>query len=163
MADSFATAPTGKNRPFLIGKQAVMNHERAVTTLAKALVRIADVLPRVKLATVLYPTDQMQAAVNELYKHLLCFFTRAHDWYHESTLHHIIHSITQPVELRYADILDKIGECSKSIDQITLSGSQAELRDMHKKLDVVLTRLERSDANVQDMANQMIGESVKQR
>lgn len=116
-----------------------------ITSLAKALSQIADVLPRVKLATILYPTDKMKTAVEQLYAHLLRFFIRANDWYRASTISHIVHSITRPAELRYKDLVEAIAEYSRRIDNLALSGSQAELRDMHKKLDRTLSILERSD------------------
>ena len=117
-----------------------------ITCLAKALSQIADALPRVTLSAILYPTEKMKAAVEELYAHLLRFFIRADDWYREGSLRHILHAVTRPAELRYKDLIEKIAECSRTIDNLALSGSQAELRDMHKKLDKALSKLERSDA-----------------
>ncbi|PGH01802.1 hypothetical protein AJ80_08969 [Polytolypa hystricis UAMH7299] len=87
----------------------------------------------------LYPTARMKVAVRELYTHLLRFFIRAHDWYQESPWRHALHAITRPVELRYTDLLDKIAECSQAIDQLAISGSQAEVRVMHRKLDALLS------------------------
>ena len=138
-----------------------MNHEKTITMLGKAILQIADSLPRVRLATMLYPTGKMRIAVEELYAHILRFLMRAHDWYRESSLRHIINSIIQPPELRYVDLLDRIQECSRRIDQLCLSGSQAELRDMHNKLDIVVTKLERSDADIKEMAAKMIGKIQK--
>lgn len=122
-----------------------MNHENVLTSLAKAISQIADVLPRVKLATILYPTEKMKTLVEELYVHLLRFFIRADDWYRGSTISHVVHSITRPAELRYKDLIETIAEYARRVDSLALSGSQAELRNMHKKLDRTLSILERSD------------------
>ncbi len=97
----------------------------------------------------------MKHAVSELYSYLLKFFIRAHDWYQESTLHHILHSITRPAELRYRDLIHKIDECSRNINRLAVSGAQAEQRDMHKKLEVALSRLERCDTMLLEMKQMM--------
>lgn len=44
---------------------------------------------------------------------------------------HMLHSITQPADIRYKDILDNIEECSRRIDQWAVSSAQADIRDMH--------------------------------
>ena len=83
----------------------------------------------------------MQDAIEKLYSNLLLFFTRALEWYQESPWRHVLHSITQPVELRFADLLDQIKFCSKNIDQVALSAFQAETRDIHGKVDLLATEL----------------------
>ncbi|KAH0565264.1 hypothetical protein GP486_001345 [Trichoglossum hirsutum] len=134
---------------------AFLNHDTVISTLAKGLSQIADALPRAELATILYPTKRMKNAVAELYAYLIKFLIRAHDWYQESTLRHLLHSITRPVELRYKDLIEKIAACSRDIDQLAVSGAQAEQRDMHEKLDTALFKLERSDATLLEMREMM--------
>ena len=104
----------------------------------------------------LYPTELMREAVVGLYTHLIRFFIRAYDWYQESTFKHVYHSVTRPYELRYKDLVEKVTECSESIDKLAVSGAQAEQRDMHKKLDVILSRQDRSDLNVREIKGTMI-------
>ena len=108
-----------------------MNQEELIATLAKAMCRIADSLPRQQLATILYPTQDMKRAVAHLYAHLMEFFTIAWQWYQEGPMKHMLHSITQPASIRYKDILNDIEECSRRIDQWAVSSAQAEIRDMH--------------------------------
>ena len=108
-----------------------MNQEELIATLAKAMCRIADSLPRQQLATILYPTQDMKRAVAQLYAHLMDFFTMAWQWYQEGPMKHVLHSITQPASIRYKDILNDIEECSRRIDQWAVSSAQAEIRDMH--------------------------------
>ncbi|KAK7994555.1 hypothetical protein PG991_016143, partial [Apiospora marii] len=124
---------------------AVQNHESVITLLAKALSRIGDVLPRVEFYTTLYPTERITNAVEELYAQLLVFLDRAMDWCQEGTLLHILHSITRPPELQYADILERIDAISRRIDQLAITGSQAEIRAIHQKVDAGL-QLNRSSA-----------------
>ena len=108
-----------------------MNQEELIATLAKAMCRIADSLPRQQLATILYPTQEMKRSVAQLYAHLMKFFTMAWQWYKEGPVKHMLHSITQPASLRYKDILSDIEDCSRRIDQWAVSSAQAEIRDMH--------------------------------
>ena len=102
-----------------------------MSTFAKTLCRIADCLPRQELALVLYPTKQIKQGVAQLYAHFMDFLVRAMKWYREGAVNRIVHSITQPVGIRYKDILESIEDCSRSIDKWVTASAQAELRDMH--------------------------------
>ncbi|KAF7534382.1 hypothetical protein G7054_g6263 [Neopestalotiopsis clavispora] len=121
---------------------AVQNHEAVVSFLAKALARISDALPRMEFYSILYPTDRMRNLIQDVFSQLLEFFCRAFEWYREGTFKHIIHSITRPVELSYEDIVGRIEELSRSIDQQAVSASQAELRRIHSKIDVLIYKLD---------------------
>lgn len=114
-----------------------MKHETTATKLAKTMSQIADALPRVKLASILYPTDRMMLAITELNAYIMKFLIRAHDWYTEGSLKHAWHSLTQTSELRFDDLIELISERSLVIDQLASSGQQAEFRDMHGKVDEV--------------------------
>lgn len=103
----------------------------------------------------LYPTERMKQAVMELYAYLIRFLIRAYDWYQERTLVHLLHSITRPAELRYKDLIENISDCSLKVDRLALSGAQAEQRDMHKKIDVVIAKLEHSENNLAEMKGLM--------
>ena len=135
-----------------------MNHETLISTVAKGLTQIADALPRVELANNLYPSKRMEHAVSELYAYVIKFFIRAYDWYRESTFSHVLHSITRPAELRYKDLLDKITDRSRSIDQLAVSGSQAEQREMHKKLNAFVAEQNSMAALVSDLKKLIVCE-----
>ena len=105
-----------------------------LSSLTKGLLRIANSLPRLDLAAVLYPTKRMKQAVAELYANIIQFFLRAQKWYQEGKIRHAIHSITRPVELRYNDLIEGIEECSSNLDKLAWAGSQAEQRDMHSEI-----------------------------
>ena len=77
----------------------------------------------------------MKNAIADLYASLLRFLIRARDWYDEGKLQHFYHSITRPTELRYSDLLEQIAQSSRLIDQLAVSGQQAEFRDMHAKIN----------------------------
>ena len=90
----------------------------------------------------LYPTTRMADAVEGLYAHIIRFLIRAHNWYREGTLRHIVHSVTRPAELRYHDILETIEAGSRNIEQLAVAGSQGELRQMQTLLKVMADRVE---------------------
>ncbi|KAF2802196.1 uncharacterized protein BDZ99DRAFT_402242 [Mytilinidion resinicola] len=122
---------------------AVENHGKVIATLAKAISQIADTLPRIELASNLYPTDRMRAAVTDLYVYILRFLIRARDWYEEGKLYHFLHSITRPEELRYKDLLEQISQSSRIINQLAVSGQQAEFRDIHDKINKTSAMVEK--------------------
>ncbi|KAF6812698.1 hypothetical protein CSOJ01_04994 [Colletotrichum sojae] len=115
-------------------KAGVVNHEKTTTLLAKSLAEIAEHLPRWELKSRLYQTAPVQRPLEELYSLILEFLSRAYTWYREPRVCRVIHSITQPPELRYNDLLKEISDRSTRIDQLANAGSQAELRDMHEEL-----------------------------
>ncbi|KAK5991936.1 hypothetical protein PT974_05326 [Cladobotryum mycophilum] len=133
----------------------VIQHEKTVKLLAKSLAEIAERLPRLHLTSGLYPTPQMRRAAEELYSSILKFLMRAYDWYNEGKLYHIIHSFTKPPELYYSDLLEEITANSRNIDQLAIAASQAEMRDMHKKVSILVSMLSSSDERMKDMAEKM--------
>ena len=132
--------------------QGILNYEELTSTFAKALCRIADCLPRQELHLVLYPTKQIKQEVARLYAYLIQFLTKALKWYQEGTFKHIIHSFTQPVGLKYKDILENIEDCSRRIDQWAISSAQAELRDVHTLQREMHSNLESTGAVVRQSA-----------
>ncbi|KAH8654591.1 hypothetical protein BGZ60DRAFT_547153 [Tricladium varicosporioides] len=121
---------------------AMINHEKVISKLVEALSHIADNLPRVKLAVYLFPTERMQIAVAELNTCILKLLVQVHDWYREGKLKHIIHSITQPFELQYDDLLELISRTSSTVQGLAVSGQQVELRSMHGKVDEVNAKVD---------------------
>lgn len=125
-----------------------MNNETTASKLAKAMSQIADALPRVKLASILYPTDHMRTAVTELNAYIMRFLIRAHDRYTEGSLKRAWHSLVQPSELRFDDLIALISERSRVIDQLASSCQQAEFRDMHTKVDEVNTKVDKIENKI---------------
>ena len=87
----------------------------------------------------------MRLAVEKLYSCLLEFLATAYGWCKESKFEHFIHSITRPPELRYKDLLERVAECSRNIQNLAVSSSQAELRVMHSTIGKILHRLDFSE------------------
>ncbi|KAG8159841.1 hypothetical protein KVR01_010478 [Diaporthe batatas] len=113
----------------------VINHEKTVKGLAKALSEIADALPRVEIRSSLFPTDRMKAAVSNLSADILKFLTRAHKWFSEGSLKRTIHSFTQPFDLRYGDILEDIRRGSYLVKDLAACGQLFELRQVNRNVE----------------------------
>jgi hypothetical protein len=76
----------------------------------------------------------MKTAVASLYAYIIRFLIRAAEWLGEGSLRHALHSITQPVALRYADILKAIQQNTKIVQDLATVSCQIEQRDMHHKI-----------------------------
>ena len=136
--------------------KSVENHEGNLKILAKSVHQIAVRLPRIKIQSMLYPTQQMRLAVESLYSCILEFLLRAHMWINESKLRHLYHSITQPHALHYDDLLERIKDCSKDVLELADVGLQAETRAMHRmsshKLDEIGSKVLATDTKIQGLA-----------
>ena len=140
--------------------EAIAEHENLGTTLVTGLCHVADALPRVELATILYPTNLMKQLVAILYAQIMKFLVRALEWYEEGKIAHAIHSITKPVALRYDDIIKDIHRATQSVTDSAATCSQAEQRDMHNELRAIRsladTAIVNSQAGQRDMHNELL-------
>ncbi|KAE8452953.1 hypothetical protein EG329_012140 [Mollisiaceae sp. DMI_Dod_QoI] len=133
-----------------------MNHEATISALTKALCQIGDSLPRLELAIILYPTKRMMQAVAELYAYVIKFLIRAQNWYKENKLEHAWHSFSRPVDIRYKDLIEEIRVRSETITALAVTGSQAEQRDMHRKLQMELEHNQALRREVQEIKTLII-------
>lgn len=113
----------------------MLNHEDLITRLAKAMSKIADVLPRVDLQNELYQTSLMTRHVEDLYAEIITFFDRASKWYSDGKMTHVLKSFTSPYSLHFKDLVDQIDERTRRIDSLAATLAQAELRRMHILLE----------------------------
>jgi hypothetical protein len=125
--------------------------------LAKGLSQIADVLPRIEFANVLYPTARMQYAVSEIYSKIIRFFLRAERWYQQGKLRHAWEALSRPAELYYNDLVRDVEGCTKEIETLASAGAQAEQRDMHLEIQDLSKRLKSSEEILQEMRGLLIG------
>ncbi|KAK0645965.1 hypothetical protein B0T16DRAFT_390484 [Cercophora newfieldiana] len=136
---------------------SVVNHAETLKLLAKSTSEIATRLPRIKILSQLYATQQMRLAVDNLYSCILEFLLSAHAWCNESKFRHFYHSFTRPHKLRYHELLDRITDCSNNVIELAALGSQAEIRVMHtsqaRKLEEILNALEVADRQRQNQLN----------
>ena len=131
-------------------------------SLAKGLCYVADSLPRVEFLTLLYPTRRMKQAVANLYAYIIRFLIRAQGWYQESKPLHALHSFTRPAELRYADLIEEIEACTRTVDSLASAAAQAEQRDMHLKLQVLVDRQGAFEILLREMYGKLISKSTFQ-
>jgi hypothetical protein len=112
-------------------------------TIVTGLCDIADALPRVELAGILYPTPMMKQAIATLYAHIISFLIRALEWYESSKLTRAVQSITKPAALRYDDIVRDIYKSSQTVAALAVASSQAEQRDMHDQIQSLVSLVQR--------------------
>ncbi|RKK22269.1 hypothetical protein BFJ66_g1351 [Fusarium oxysporum f. sp. cepae] len=128
---------------------SVVNHGETLKLLSKSLYEVAQRLPRIEHLSALYPTKNMKLAMESLYSCIMEFLLIAHSWCNESKFKHIYHSFTRPHELRYSDLLQRIGTCTDNINELATVGSQTELRVMHNtqssKLNEIILSLQTSE------------------
>ncbi|KAK2779386.1 nacht domain protein [Colletotrichum kahawae] len=114
---------------------AVLNYEELLVEVSKAVSRIADVLPRTELHSLLYSTPRMQETVAQLYAKILEFSIMAIRFYKKGKLSHSIASIVKPFSLTFKPIIEEIRERSIRVDELASALSKAEIRDLHVKIN----------------------------
>ncbi|CZR55629.1 uncharacterized protein PAC_05517 [Phialocephala subalpina] len=77
----------------------------------------------------------MQSHVEDLYSEIISFFDRASKWYKDGKFMHMLKSFTNPYSLRFKDLVDRIDEKTRRIDNLAATLAQAELRRMHILLE----------------------------
>lgn len=110
--------------------------------IVDALCDISESLPTAESAITLYPTPAMVKSVSILYEHIIRFLIRAWDFYHETKIMHVIHSVTRPAALRYDDLLKSIQRDAESVRRLAMTKSQEEVRSVHKEVRDLRERLE---------------------
>jgi hypothetical protein len=109
----------------------LLNHEELIKQVSKALVQIAEVLPRIDIKISLYPSEEMSRAVTTVYVSILQLLQQAAGWYSEGKVKHFVSSIIRPYELRFKDLVDDIARSSRQVDQLAFTASQKELKELH--------------------------------
>ncbi|KAI8677450.1 hypothetical protein NCS56_00635000 [Fusarium sp. Ph1] len=99
----------------------------------------------------LYPTKHIHLAVESLYAVVLDFLLIAHSWCNESKLRHAYHSFTRPHEIQYKDLLERITDCTNTINELADVGAQTEIRVMHtthtSKLNEIIKALQACESD----------------
>ncbi|KAL1642212.1 hypothetical protein SLS58_005552 [Diplodia intermedia] len=116
----------------------VLNHEETTAELAKAVSRIADVLPRVKLQLLTFETRWMKDAAESLYVEVINFLMRSLEWYEANPWKHAWKAFKNPYKLRFEDLQDKIDEKSRRMDEMANTLSHMKINEIHQ----VVVRLE---------------------
>ena len=113
----------------------MLNHEELLTEIAKAVSKIANILPRADLCSNLYPTQRMRVAVAQLYAKVMYFVQDAVKWYKKGKLAHSLSAVFKPYSLGFKAIVEEISEASRRVDQEASAASKAEIRELHIKIE----------------------------
>lgn len=126
-----------------------------ISELAKAVSRIADALPRVKLQLLAFGTDWMKDASQSLYGEVISFLTRSLEWYEANPRKHAWKAFKDPYRLRFQDLRDKIDEKARRMDEMANTLSQMKINDMHQALARMESTMNgrHTDAGVSQMTN----------
>ncbi|KAL9112820.1 MAG: hypothetical protein Q9227_002897 [Pyrenula ochraceoflavens] len=109
----------------------VLNHEELVTELSKALANVCNTLPRTQLHLVLYPSERMKRAVEELYALLICFYQRALRWYEKNRLKHVVQALIRPFRLAFGDLVERINSQARAIESLAITMAHQEIRSIY--------------------------------
>lgn len=131
----------------------ILNRATLIEELAKALVGIADKLPRVHLNADLYQTSDMEAALARLYASILMFFRLCAKWYNRGSLGRFCSALKDPFELKYKALLADIELCSSLVDNLANAGARVEIRSVHALSESDHAKLIEIDAKVTDAFN----------
>jgi hypothetical protein len=118
-----------------------MNYEELLLEISKAVSRIADVLPRTHLHSMLYPTDQMQEAVSMVYAKIIEFSITAIKWYKKNKFMRVVSSVVKPFSLGFKNIIDEVSDRSRRVDEEANAATKAEIRDLHVNIQGLNQRI----------------------
>lgn len=107
-----------------------MNQEELISQLAKAMCKIAEVLPRVELKALTYRTDTIKHHIESLYATIIKFFDRVIKWYQEGPAKHAWNAFWKPFRLRFQDLCDEIDEGARRVDKLAEALMQAEVKEL---------------------------------
>lgn len=108
-----------------------------VSELAKAISKIGDVLPRVRLQLLIFRTAWMQEASQLLYADIIGFLMRCVEWYEASPWRHAWKAFRDPYKLCFNDIVEKIDDRARRMDDMANTLSQKTINEMHEMLSRV--------------------------
>lgn len=106
-----------------------------ISELSKAVSKIADALPRVKLQLLTFETDWMKDAVQSLYAEIINFLVRSLGWYEAKPWKHAWKAFKDPYKLRFQDLQDKIDEKARRMDKMANTLSQMRINEIQRALE----------------------------
>lgn len=127
----------------LISRKSTVNHENIVTQISKALVDIAEILPRTELSSH-FQSEALKATLGDLYEALVGFLLLALNFLKQSKIRHTLSSIVRPSELRYKEFSIKIENISTRMKNETLRAEWAALDRAKRSWNLKTLRAKRS-------------------
>lgn len=142
-------------------RQGVINHSEMIVKLSKALSRISEALPLIKLGIDLYPTEYMKEAVSRVYAHIMLFLQKAAKWYTMGSARRVLSSVGNPFTLSYEDTVEQIRSCTEYVNVVADAGSRAETRGltiMLEQQDRTLQQMRELLSNITQKAHEREGQ-----
>lgn len=121
--------------------QVIANNAEIVSELTKAMVDIAEVLPRAKLNAELYQTHHIKAAISALYARILLFFRQLISWYNLPRARKLASVIFKPFKLELKNAVDEVKRCAMVLDAAANVAHKAETRSMHVSVQELFLEL----------------------
>ncbi|KAI0012089.1 hypothetical protein F4779DRAFT_126490 [Xylariaceae sp. FL0662B] len=115
----------------------MINHEELLAEISRAIINIANVLPRTRLLHDLYRTKEMQNGIASVYAKIIEFVLETVKWYKQNKLKHALSAVINPFKLSFKGIVDEIAERSRRVDELASVAVKAETRDVHMKVDAL--------------------------
>lgn len=123
--------------------------------LSKALTSIAEVLPRLRLDGILYPTEYMKDATSRVYAHIMLFLQKAVKWYTLGPARRAVSTFLKPYSLSYMDTVEQIRTCTGYIDAVASAAARAEVRDINITIEEQSDKLAGVDQILRAMRNEL--------
>ncbi|KAF2187039.1 hypothetical protein K469DRAFT_772915 [Zopfia rhizophila CBS 207.26] len=132
----------------------IVEHERLGITIVTGLCDIADALPRMELAGIIYPTSMMTQTIAMSYARIISFLIRALDWYEEDLtiarsqveqkdMHHQLHNVAKQGDRDYQllrTLKAAVKQIQESIASAQTLNDSTHLAVRHKLSEIQLTQ-----------------------
>ncbi|KAK0622960.1 hypothetical protein B0T14DRAFT_601616 [Immersiella caudata] len=136
----------------VLSSVSAVNHAETLQLVAKSTAEIAHRLPRIKSTSQLHLTKGTQLAIENLCCCILEYLLNAHLWCSQYKFRHFHQGFARSDN--YDELLRRITDCSNTVAQLVICGSQAEINfidtSQARELHDVLNALETADKERED-------------
>lgn len=105
-----------------------MNHEKIIEGISQAFNEIGDHVRDCTSELDLFPTEQMQGRISDLYAHIFLFLTSIMDWIMQKRYKRMLDSFNQNFMERFKVDIDLIKSHAERVRQLAAQASRAEVR-----------------------------------
>lgn len=105
-----------------------MNHEKIIEGLSQAICDIGEYIRDCTTELDLFPTEEMQSRVSDLYAHIFLFFFSIMDWIMQKRYKRLLDSFNQNFMERFKHDIDNIKHQADRVRQLSERSSRAEIR-----------------------------------
>ncbi|KAI9692347.1 MAG: hypothetical protein M1822_006578 [Bathelium mastoideum] len=160
-----------KEADFQSGGAAVAKHkQRKENLIEKSLGKIQIEFPRLKGLREIYPTEQMQALVAQVYEDVICFAQKSAEYYRRSAWRRVWQAISDPpqigVEIATTSILDILQEVRREA-HYGLDGRVKNIENitetMQQKVEIVQQKTADLELKMDNMKQDKINDRINDR